>query len=86
MENTETKYVFLRKTRPKMRANTASMMIFLNSGSKQAATGFPTGCTSSPTGSSILLHDVADLLYEIIVPWMTKKIKSKLDGTIFFID
>ena len=30
----------------------ASMIIFLNSGSKQTATGFPTRCTSSHTRSS----------------------------------
>ena len=40
----------------------ASIMIFLNLGSKQAATGFPKGCTSSPIGSPILLQDVIDLL------------------------
>lgn len=61
----------------------ASMMIFLNSGSKhdflQDATGFPTRYPD-------LLQDVTDLLYEIIIHRMIKKIKSKLDGTIFFID
>ena len=68
-----------------------SMMIFLNSGSKQVATGFPTGCTSSPTGSLSsptrspdLLQDVTDLPYEITIHEMAKKIKSKLDMTIVF--
>ena len=71
----------------------ASMMIFLNSGSKQDTIGFLAGCTSSPIGSPssligspVLLQDVTDLLYEIIIHRMTKKIKSKLDGTNFFID
>ena len=58
------------------------MMIFLNSGLKHAATG----CTSSPIGSPTLLQDVTNLLYEIIIDQVTKQIKSKLDGTIFFID
>jgi len=40
----------------------ASVMIFLNSGSKQAATGFPTRCTSSPTRSHILLQEQAKSL------------------------
>lgn len=62
------------------------MMIFLNLRSKQAATGFPTGCTSSLTRSPDLLHDVIDLIYKIIIHQMNKKIKSKLDGIIFLID
>ncbi len=53
----------------------ASNMIFINSSSKQAATRFPTGRTSSPTGSIVLLEDVTDLLYAIIIHRMTKKIK-----------
>ena len=70
-----------------------SMIIFLNLGSKNATTRFPTGCTSSPTGcptpptgSPVLLQDVMNLLYEIIIDRMTKKIKSKFVGTIFSID
>ena len=63
----------------------ASMMIFPNSGSKQAATIFPTWCTSSPIGSHVLPQDVTYLLYEIIIHQITKKIKYKLDGTNFFI-
>ena len=39
-----------------------------------------------PTGSPDLLRDVIDLLYDIIIHRMTKKIKSKLDGTNFFIN
>jgi len=62
-----------------------SMMIFLNLGSKQAATGFPTRCTSSPTGSPVLLQHVTYLLYGIIIHRMTKKIKSKLDGFFFLL-
>lgn len=41
------------------------MMIFLNHGSKQAYTGFPTGCLQLvlvPTGSPILLKDHAESL------------------------
>ena len=78
----------------------ASMIIFLNLGSKKATTGFPIGCTSSPIGSPSsptgppssptrspdLVQDVTDLLYEIIIHRMTKKIKSKLYGTNFVID
>ena len=39
-----------------------SMIIFLNLGSKYAAIGFPTGCTSSPIGSPVLLHEHAESL------------------------
>lgn len=67
----------------------ASMMIFLNLGSKQATTrctNSPTRSPSSPTRSLVLIQDVIDLLYEIIIHRMTKQIKSKLDGTNIFID
>jgi len=64
----------------------ASMMIVLNLRSKQATTRFPIGCTSSPPRSPVLLQDVTNLLYKIIIHRMTKKIESKLDGTIFFSD
>ena len=46
----------------------------------------PIGSPSSPIGSPILLHNVKNLLYEVIIHLITKKIESKLDGTIFFID
>ena len=66
---------------------TTSTMIFLNLGSKQATTRFPTGCTSSPigspsspTGSPDLLQDVIDLLYEIIIHRKTKKSNPNFMG------
>ena len=42
--------------------------------------------TGFPIGSLDLLQDVTDLLYEIIIHRMTKKIKSKLDRENLVID